>query len=89
MIRLTSCSARLLEPSLGSPVLVEERDPLLVRDRSDADLDEGIVCDSPSLKAHPEATQTRPGQAPISSSSSAFWAWRRFSAWSQIRWRSP
>ncbi len=24
-----------------------------------------------------------------SSSSSAFWAWRRFSAWSQIRWRSP
>ena len=24
-----------------------------------------------------------------SSSSSAFWAWRRFSAWSQIRWRGP
>src|SRR5262249_30256199 len=24
-----------------------------------------------------------------SSSSSAFWAWRRFSAWSQMRWRGP
>src|SRR4029077_9299273 len=26
---------------------------------------------------------------PTSSSSSAFCAWRRFSAWSQMRWRSP
>jgi len=26
---------------------------------------------------------------PRSHSSIAFWAWRRFSAWSQIRWRSP
>ena len=26
---------------------------------------------------------------PTSSSSSAFWAWRRFSAWSQMRWRGP
>ena len=24
-----------------------------------------------------------------SHSSSAFWAWRRFSAWSQMRWRGP
>ena len=28
-------------------------------------------------------------QPETSCSSSAFWAWRRFSAWSQMRWRSP
>ncbi len=34
---------------------------------------------------------SRPRSAPpaVSSSSSAFWAWRRFSACSQMRWRGP
>ena len=36
----------------------------------------------------PRPAGAAPGQ-PTSSSSSAFWAWRRFSAWSQTAERSP
>src|SRR6516165_8121278 len=48
MIRLSSCSARLLEPSLKPSVLLDERDPPLVCGRCEAELDAGVVGNSPS-----------------------------------------
>ena len=89
MTRFRSCSASPLEPSLEAPDCAAERDPPLVRDPCEADLGEGLVWICPSLRAGPERIRPSTAQASVTSSSSAFWAWRRFSAWSQIRWRGP
>ena len=64
----------------------QPRDPLAAEgERVDPQLQ--LVAALRSLLERPGAHGV-PG-APTSSSSSAFCAWRRFSAWSQIRWRSP
>src|SRR5262249_38586490 len=47
-----------------------------------------------TLGHHPSGRSAGSAPSPAttgasSSSKSAFWAWRRFSAWSQIRWREP
>ena len=91
-MRLTSCSARPATP-LPAPAVSVDRVARDFRDLPAEDFDAAILFLLQPRSYVPSVAEAAPvvlrSAGATSISSSAFWACRRFSAWSQIRDRLP